>query len=155
MSTWEVEGLEKFRTSYVNFVSRLLIPSALEHIPNSVRIWKAAVELEGPEDAQIMLSRAVECCPTSVEVSCKLRDSFYKHCVLSSFIFKLFCFLFRSFGLPLPAWKRTKVQGRWELKRHSYFCIIWRSFSWFCGVVSVWRVETRVYAPRLVSVNWL
>jgi len=26
------------------------------------------VELEGPEDAQIMLSRAVECCPTSVEV---------------------------------------------------------------------------------------
>ena len=41
---------------------------ALEQIPNSVRIWKAAVELEGPEDAQIMLSRAVECCPTSVEV---------------------------------------------------------------------------------------
>ena len=41
---------------------------ALENIPNSVRIWKAAVELEGPEDAQIMLSRAVECCPTSVEV---------------------------------------------------------------------------------------
>ena len=47
----------------------MLIPLALEHIPNSVRIWKAAVELEGPEDAQIMLSRAVECCPTSVEVS--------------------------------------------------------------------------------------
>ena len=44
------------------------LPVALEHIPNSVRIWKAAVELEGPEDAQIMLSRAVECCPTSVEV---------------------------------------------------------------------------------------
>ena len=45
------------------------VPSvALEQIPNSVRIWKAAVELEGPEDAQIMLSRAVECCPTSVEV---------------------------------------------------------------------------------------
>ena len=42
--------------------------AALEQIPNSVRIWKAAVELEGPEDAQIMLSRAVECCPTSVEV---------------------------------------------------------------------------------------
>lgn len=42
---------------------------ALEQIPNSVRIWKATVELEGPEDAQIMLSRAVECCPTSVEVN--------------------------------------------------------------------------------------
>ena len=41
---------------------------ALEQIPNSVRIWKAAVGLEGPEDARIMLSRAVECCPTSVEV---------------------------------------------------------------------------------------
>lgn len=48
------------------FLSVFLV--ALEQIPNSVRIWKAAVELEGPEDAQIMLSRAVECCPTSVEV---------------------------------------------------------------------------------------
>ena len=42
--------------------------TALEHIPNSVRLWKAAVELEEEEDARIMLSRAVECCPTSVEV---------------------------------------------------------------------------------------
>ena len=42
--------------------------AALEHIPNSVRLWKAAVELEEEEDARIMLSRAVECCPTSVEV---------------------------------------------------------------------------------------
>ena len=41
---------------------------ALEHIPNSVRLWKAAVEMEGEVDARIMLSRAVECCPTSVEV---------------------------------------------------------------------------------------
>ncbi|KAF5921477.1 hypothetical protein HPG69_008239 [Diceros bicornis minor] len=40
----------------------------LEHVPNSVRLWKAAVELEEPEDARIMLSRAVECCPTSVEL---------------------------------------------------------------------------------------
>ena len=50
------------------FVFCLCFFVALEQIPNSVRIWKAAVELEGPEDAQIMLSRAVECCPTSVEV---------------------------------------------------------------------------------------
>ena len=42
--------------------------SALEQLPNSVRLWKAAVELENEEDARIMLSRAVECCPTSVEV---------------------------------------------------------------------------------------
>ena len=41
---------------------------ALENIPNSVRLWKLAVELEDEEDARIMLSRAVECCPTSVEV---------------------------------------------------------------------------------------
>ena len=44
------------------------VATALEHIPNSVRLWKAAVELEDEEDARIMLSRAVECCPTSVEV---------------------------------------------------------------------------------------
>ncbi|XP_006812364.1 uncharacterized protein LOC102805914, partial [Saccoglossus kowalevskii] len=40
----------------------------LEHIPNSVKLWKSAVELETPEDARILLSRAVECCPTSVEL---------------------------------------------------------------------------------------
>jgi pre-mRNA-processing factor 6 len=47
----------------------LICITALEHIPNSVRLWKQAVELENEEDARIMLSRAVECCPTSVEVS--------------------------------------------------------------------------------------
>ena len=41
---------------------------ALEQIPNSVRLWKAAVELEDPSDARILLTRAVECCPQSVEV---------------------------------------------------------------------------------------
>lgn len=41
---------------------------ALEHIPNSVRLWKAAVELEEPDDARILLARAVECCSTSVEL---------------------------------------------------------------------------------------
>ena len=41
---------------------------ALEHIPNSVKLWKSAIELEEPDDARILLSRAVECCPTSVEV---------------------------------------------------------------------------------------
>jgi len=42
--------------------------TALEQIPNSVALWKAAIELENEEDAKIMLSRAVECCPTNVEV---------------------------------------------------------------------------------------
>lgn len=41
---------------------------ALEHIPNSVRLWKAAIELEEPDNAKILLGRAVECCPTSVEL---------------------------------------------------------------------------------------
>lgn len=41
---------------------------SLEQIPNSVRLWKGAVELEEPEDARILLSRAVECCPTSTEL---------------------------------------------------------------------------------------
>ncbi len=35
---------------------------ALEQIPTSVRLWKAAVELEDPEDARVLLTRAVECC---------------------------------------------------------------------------------------------
>jgi len=42
--------------------------AALENVPNSVALWKSAVELEEEEDARIMLSRAVECCPTNVEV---------------------------------------------------------------------------------------
>lgn len=36
---------------------RRVFRKALEHIPNSVRLWKAAVELENPEDARILLSR--------------------------------------------------------------------------------------------------
>jgi len=44
--------------------------AALENVPNSVALWKSAVELEEEEDARIMLSRAVECCPTNVEVCC-------------------------------------------------------------------------------------
>ena len=46
--------------------------TALENVPNSVALWKSAVELEEEEDARIMLSRAVECCPTNVEVRCTL-----------------------------------------------------------------------------------
>uniref|UniRef100_A0A1Y1M7J4 Pre-mRNA-processing factor 6 n=1 Tax=Photinus pyralis TaxID=7054 RepID=A0A1Y1M7J4_PHOPY len=47
---------------------RRVYRKALEHIPNSVRLWKAAVELENPDDARILLSRAVECCSTAVEL---------------------------------------------------------------------------------------
>lgn len=36
---------------------------ALEQVPTSVRLWKAAVELASADDARILLGRAVECCP--------------------------------------------------------------------------------------------
>lgn len=49
---------------------RAVLRKGLERIPNSVRLWKAAVELEDPEDARVLLSRAVdpECCPTAVDL---------------------------------------------------------------------------------------
>ena len=33
-----------------------------------MKLWQAAVDLEDPEDAKILLGRAVECCPQSVEL---------------------------------------------------------------------------------------
>ena len=48
--------------------SELACSPALEKIPTSVRLWKAAIELEDLEDAKILLNRAVECCPMSVEL---------------------------------------------------------------------------------------
>ena len=33
-----------------------------------MRLWKAAVELAAEDDARILLSRAVECCPQAVEL---------------------------------------------------------------------------------------
>ena len=41
---------------------------ALERIPESVRLWKAVVEISDENDARILLSRAVECCPQHVEL---------------------------------------------------------------------------------------
>uniref|UniRef100_A0A8C3TKG8 Pre-mRNA-processing factor 6 n=1 Tax=Catharus ustulatus TaxID=91951 RepID=A0A8C3TKG8_CATUS len=56
-----------------------VLRKALEHVPNSVRLWKAAVELEEPEEARIMLSRAVECCPTSAEFWLKVLNKARKN----------------------------------------------------------------------------
>lgn len=56
-------------------------------IPNSVRLWKQAVELENEEDARIMLSRAVECCPTSVEVGIFYMSFLQSRC--SSYVYFL------------------------------------------------------------------
>lgn len=55
---------------------------ALEQIPTSVRLWKAAVELEEPEDARILLTRAVECCRLGIivcfEFSLKLNVFYWR-----------------------------------------------------------------------------
>ncbi len=43
-----------------------LFPQALERIPFSVSLWKAAIELVDEDDAKVLLDRAVECCPNQV-----------------------------------------------------------------------------------------
>jgi pre-mRNA-processing factor 6 len=35
----------------------------LELVPTSLKLWKALIQLEEPEDARVLLSRAVECVP--------------------------------------------------------------------------------------------
>lgn len=45
---------------------RKVFRKALEQIPTSVRLWKAAIELEEPDDARILLTRAVECCRSAL-----------------------------------------------------------------------------------------
>jgi len=50
-------------------VTLIMSRLALEHIPNSVRLWKETVNLESSAtDARILLSRAVEVIPLSVEL---------------------------------------------------------------------------------------
>ncbi len=46
---------------------------ALERIPTAVRLWKSAVELANEDDARVLLSRAVECCPQVGPPSCLAR----------------------------------------------------------------------------------
>lgn len=74
---------------FVNFKICAFFSPALEQIPNSVRLWKAAVELEDVEDARIMLSRAVECCPTSVEVH-NISPPYTNSNVTNNTLFKFF-----------------------------------------------------------------
>ncbi|PWA61392.1 pre-mRNA splicing factor [Artemisia annua] len=44
-----------------------VLRKGLEHILDSLRLWKAVVELANEEDAKLLLQRAVECCPLHVE----------------------------------------------------------------------------------------
>jgi pre-mRNA-processing factor 6 len=49
--------------------NHFMLDSALEQIPNSVRLWKETVNLEtSAQDARVILARAVEVIPQSVEL---------------------------------------------------------------------------------------
>jgi pre-mRNA-processing factor 6 len=50
-----------------NMKSKVLRRS-LEHIPNSEKLWKELIELEGEGEAKVLLHRAVECVPQSLEL---------------------------------------------------------------------------------------
>jgi pre-mRNA-processing factor 6 len=59
--------VKKYLLRFMNI--NLFFYLALEHIPNSVRLWKETVNLESSAtDARILLSRAVEVIPLSVEL---------------------------------------------------------------------------------------
>ena len=58
-----VLGLQASRLEADDRAKSRVLRKALEKIPTSVRLWKAAVELVNEDDARIMLNRAVECCP--------------------------------------------------------------------------------------------
>ena len=49
-------------------LSTQVLRRALEFVPNSVKLWRCAIQLEDAADARIMLGRAVECVPHSVSV---------------------------------------------------------------------------------------
>lgn len=45
-----------------------ILRKGLESVPNSVTLWKAAIELESLGDAKILLSRAIECIPQCIDM---------------------------------------------------------------------------------------
>eukprot|EP01039_Chlorochromonas_danica_P003475 gene3475-3807_t len=47
---------------------KAILRLGLENVPNSVTLWKAAVDLEDAQDAKILLSRAIECIPKCLDV---------------------------------------------------------------------------------------
>jgi hypothetical protein len=67
-----------------------LMLQALEAIPNSVRLWKAAVELEDPHDARILLNR----CPcVSVNLCTHICRQWFLHIFLCLYFVILCLFL--------------------------------------------------------------
>jgi len=59
----EGAGPQAARLEVEDAAKARVLRRALERVPTSVRLWKAAVELAPADDARILLSRAVECCP--------------------------------------------------------------------------------------------
>lgn len=55
--------LQASRLEETDIAKSRVLRRALERIPTAVRLWKAAVELANEDDARVLLSRAVECCP--------------------------------------------------------------------------------------------
>ena len=45
-----------------------MLRKALDFIPNSVKLWKECVALEDPENAKILLTKAVQCVPNSESI---------------------------------------------------------------------------------------
>ena len=60
------DGTTSFQKESRN--KKIVLRRALEFVPNSVKLWKAAIELEEVSDARIMLTRAVECIPHCVDM---------------------------------------------------------------------------------------
>ena len=79
---------------------RRVLRKALEQLPSSVKLWKLLVEMEQPEDARILLSRAVECCPVSVDV----RAVHLTLCFTSPHHTTRFTSPHCPVGLALPLW---------------------------------------------------
>ena len=57
------DGRQAARLETEDAAKQRVLRRALERVPTSVRLWKAAVELASADDARVLLSRAVECCP--------------------------------------------------------------------------------------------
>ena len=53
---------------------------ALERVPTSVRLWKAAVDIASEDDARVLLARAVECCPQARHIVLR-RDGVMRYIV--------------------------------------------------------------------------
>lgn len=45
-----------------------ILRRGLENVPNSIRLWRELIELEGESEAKTLLHKAVECVPHCLEM---------------------------------------------------------------------------------------